>query len=358
MPDTNPYNATKPGHLFAGYEQTMQHMLQGLADGSSYAVIGGRRAGKTSFLMKLESEIINDAIPGKTAWVVKDSALALPGKIDREFLFKRLYSKLSEGWEAPDWQCDDSDEAYDCFLELTKNLAARFMEKSPNWLVVLILDELDAIKQKLGDDDAYFTNLRHLLMESPFKGQIRLVASGVRAMEALIGSGSSPLNNLISKPLSILSEGQARRLIRKGFADGIDSETEMLKVTGRHPYLMQAILQRCWSATNGNGANVNRALIQQSCQQYLREHDDFKRWVKHFTEYDHRVYYSLSQGPEDGLELSELRKQSNLGFGIGIDDIIKTFSYHGIVDDEIQDQPRIAGTLFRGWYLERFSTGG
>jgi KaiC/GvpD/RAD55 family RecA-like ATPase len=48
----NPYNSTKPGNLFTGYEKLGQRILNGLSNGKSFAVMGGRRCGKTSLLLQ------------------------------------------------------------------------------------------------------------------------------------------------------------------------------------------------------------------------------------------------------------------------------------------------------------------
>ena len=69
---------------------------------------------------------------------------------------------------------------------------------STDWIVILLIDELDAAIATLPDDQ-FFQNLRNLLMISRFHSHFRLVASGVTQMANLISSGSSPLNNLRSE---------------------------------------------------------------------------------------------------------------------------------------------------------------
>ncbi|HLC16535.1 MAG TPA: hypothetical protein VJL89_09955 [Thermodesulfovibrionia bacterium] len=56
----NPYNCTKPGNIFVGYKDLLEEILEGFYNGNSFAIIGGRRIGKTSFLMQLEKRLKSD----------------------------------------------------------------------------------------------------------------------------------------------------------------------------------------------------------------------------------------------------------------------------------------------------------
>src|ERR1700728_2791111 len=56
----NPYNCSSPGVLFTGYASTRRRMMQGLRNGNAYALLGGRRCGKASFLLELEKDLNRD----------------------------------------------------------------------------------------------------------------------------------------------------------------------------------------------------------------------------------------------------------------------------------------------------------
>jgi hypothetical protein len=51
----NTYNSTKPNNLFVGREELLEELINGFRNGNSFAVLGGRRCGKTSLLLELES---------------------------------------------------------------------------------------------------------------------------------------------------------------------------------------------------------------------------------------------------------------------------------------------------------------
>jgi hypothetical protein len=105
------------------------------------------------------------------------------------------------------------ERAYQDFLaqlDAVKLLLDR--QYGPDWLVILLIDELDAAVDKLTDDH-FFQNLRHLLMVSCYRSHFRLVVSGVQEMVRLTTSGSSPLNNLRNRYLRILTISEAQQLI-------------------------------------------------------------------------------------------------------------------------------------------------
>ena len=57
MNGRNPYNCAEPGNLFVGYERLRQELLNGFRNGRSYAILGGRRCGKTSLLKQIAVDL-------------------------------------------------------------------------------------------------------------------------------------------------------------------------------------------------------------------------------------------------------------------------------------------------------------
>ena len=53
----NPYNCSKPGWLFVGYQEIRKRIVRSLKHGNSFALLGGRRCGKTSLLLQLEKDL-------------------------------------------------------------------------------------------------------------------------------------------------------------------------------------------------------------------------------------------------------------------------------------------------------------
>jgi hypothetical protein len=71
----NPYDPSRPTkpHMFFGREEEARELINGMIapDGHSYALFGGRRFGKTSLLLEIESQILKLAV---------DPRLTLPYK--------------------------------------------------------------------------------------------------------------------------------------------------------------------------------------------------------------------------------------------------------------------------------------
>ena len=52
-----PYNSTETGKAFVGHREIREDVLRGLLNGGSYAILGGRRCGKSSMLKQLGREL-------------------------------------------------------------------------------------------------------------------------------------------------------------------------------------------------------------------------------------------------------------------------------------------------------------
>lgn len=348
----NPYNMTIPGNLFVGYEDTRQELLMGLRDGNSHAIIGGRRIGKTSLLLKINEDIGNEGLEPFTP---------LPRFLDIHALYTLTPASLFETIyllvvqdieEAPSWMPGKASRDYENFLHHL-DVAQPLLEKyyGSNWLVILLIDELDTAATGLADD-FFFRYLRNFLMVSRYRRHYRLVASGTNRMTDLIRFGS-PLNFLRNLSLGILTDQQARQLIAYGFPKGLGPEVEslLLQRTGRHPYLLQALLERLW----GWGNTVDIKAIRNAERGFLHQHDDFRHWMNAFGLAEHVVYQLLFEASEGALHVRELRQGIAPELHLNIDEALIVLSCHGVIDGTDMDVPKITGTLFRDWYWNNSS---
>ena len=244
----NPYSCTRPGNLFVGYADLRERLLEGFCDGDSFATLSGRRCGKTSLLLQLEKDL-----------QAQDLSLFVPlprfldmqafGTLTPASLFEALYVCVTQDVAAPAWSLRQTANVYQDFLQhLDAAKPLLDQQHGSNWLIILLIDELDAAVSPLKDDQ-FFQNLRNLLTVSRFQHHFRLVATGVNDLAELISSGSSPLNNLNNQYLRILTNEEAGELIHKGFPQGLPAELEqsLLERTGGHPYLLQGLLARTYA---------------------------------------------------------------------------------------------------------------
>ncbi|CAN5718655.1 hypothetical protein BH18ACI4_BH18ACI4_25920 [soil metagenome] len=347
MKGHNPYNCAIPGNLFVGYDRLRQELLNGFRNGRSYAILGGRRCGKTSLLKQLRTDLETAGLAPLTP-VPRLVDIQALGRCTPQLLFHELYRTIVQDVDAQPFHTREEGREYRDFLAALGDAKALLDKRYGRaWVVILLIDELDAAISKLPDDQ-FFQNLRNLLMMSDFRNHFRVVASGVNGMAKLITSGCSPLNNLRNKYLSILSISQMHELVLHGFQQGLDPDAEslLLQLTGRHPYLVQGLLEKLYDA----GGVPDRAKMQTAAGDFLREHRDFTRWLEMFGSTEHGVYQLLSQTTDGRLHVRDLRFGLDPSLAPNLDDALTVLSYHGVIDDSDPDRPCIAGAMFRDWY--------
>src|SRR4051794_15059557 len=115
MTDINPYNCTQPGNLFTGYEDELAEMTAGFRNVRSYAVLGGRKCGKTSLLLRVQDRVRRDGVPGFSAFACMiDLAAQVPHSVS-EF-FQILHDATVKDCGAPAWVQASATQPYQDFL--------------------------------------------------------------------------------------------------------------------------------------------------------------------------------------------------------------------------------------------------
>ena len=277
-----------------GYDRLRQVLIQGFCDGNSFAILGGRRCGKTSLLMQIESELNEQPLSSLCAVPRRFSIQAL-GQMTLGELFGQIYDLVTLGIDASARQKPSDGREYQDFLCQLDDASLKIaQEYGENWVVILLIDELDNALSLLYDDQ-FSQNLRHFLMESRLHRHFRIVASGVKEMGRLISSGSSPLNNLRHKYLGVLTGRQSERLVAHGFdKDEYDLETLgfLFNLTGRHPFLLQGVLEKMWMMKMESGGldEWDNKKLKRASQEFLKEHKDFQQWLNTFEESEQAIY--------------------------------------------------------------------
>ncbi|MDC0708831.1 SIR2 family protein [Stigmatella sp. ncwal1] len=347
----NPYNCSAPGRSFVGYQALLTEVLRGFVNEKSYALVGGRRCGKTSLLMKLRDELSREGLaPFRVLPRLLDIQAVVP-RSPFEF-FSRIHALLAEGLAVPAWDTPPPQQTYQEFLRRLDALQPILRQAhGDKWLAVLLLDELDVAPKTLPDDEC-FQNLRNLLTESRFKSYFRVVASGCSGMGSLIGSGS-PLNNLDKQYTRVLTVPEARELVARGFPEELEAEAEneLLSFTGGHPYALQGLLE--WLHEKPNP--VTREDVQSAAERFARSHgDELEVWYRDLGEAGRTCYEALARAPSEGLTKPQLRERVAKHF---VNDGLLSLSYHGLIHEESSGQKRIVGSLFKDWFLDHSNIG-
>ncbi|NJL59621.1 MAG: hypothetical protein HC887_08235 [Desulfobacteraceae bacterium] len=112
----NPYSCTIPGKLFVGYEDVIEELMNGFINGNSYAMLGGRRCGKTSFLIQMENLIQNKGLAPFHAMPGRFSVQEL-GKPTPNILFEKIYDMTTKDIGADAWKDGEINKEYQHFLK-------------------------------------------------------------------------------------------------------------------------------------------------------------------------------------------------------------------------------------------------
>ena len=223
------------------------------------------------------------------------------------------------------------------------------------WTAAILIDEIDTVAERLkenGYGDVFFGNLRHLVMEHEMRGGFRLVVTGVNDPEGVINKGS-PFNMLATVQLGILSAENVDTLIEVGFRDGMPrgAKERLVELTGRHPYLLQGVLQKLWCP---GGRNLDGEVLQGAANSFQQEHNDFARWLDVFDSVTRRIYAYLSAQAERGMSAAELSIKFSESSGRGVsrgevNDALTVLVTHGVIE-QVGASYRICGTMFRDWF--------
>ncbi len=220
----------------------------------------------------------------------------------------------------------------------------------PNWLVVLLIDELDAATTTLPDSRS-FELLRSLVMTSAYAPHFRVVATGVAGLTRLTAGEGSVLSNLEGHYLRVLSPDQARKLISANLELAPALEARVLELTGGHPYLLQALLGALWDLREDPLTEVH---VMRAAQKVISDRfGTFRQWLTGFGESGCAVYQALAEAG-DTLAVEALQRKLRLGPGV-VPEALHVLRFHGAVDDDNPAQPRIVARMFREWFQAEYS---
>ena len=351
----NPYRYQIPGHHYVG--DLPRRVIEGMTGrGQHFGIIGGRRCGKTSILKVLERRLPSES-PARAVVPVPVHVTALD-RVSPGVLFREILTAMTKGLKGYQWSgFAREEEPYAAFRTALKervgsDLTDRY---GSEWMAAILIDEIDTVAEKLkgnGYDDTFFGNLRHLVMEHEMRGGFRLVVTGVNDPEGVINRGS-PFNMLATVHLGILSAENVDTLIEVGFRDGMPSRAKerLVELTGRHPYLLQGVLQKLWCP---GGRNLDGEVLQGAADSFQQEHNDFARWLDVFESVTRRTYAYLSAQAERGMSTAELSTRLSEASGRGVsrgevNDALTVLVTHGVIE-QVGTSCRISGTMFRDWF--------
>lgn len=250
-PITNPYLPGTPlrkdNPLFYGREELFDFIAEHAGTHSQrnvFMLVGQRRTGKTSLLLRLEDYLPPHLIP---IYIDCQSLGVSPGMpaLLQEFAWHIADSLGARGLElaVPPidvWNADPARIFQREFLPAARRLLP------PEATLLMVFDEFEAFESMVADDilpRTFFPYMRHLMQHSSGLG---FVFVGTRRLEEMSADYWSVLFNIaLYRKIDFLSPQAAERLICEPVAPNLIYDDlaidKILRVTAGHPYFLQLV---------------------------------------------------------------------------------------------------------------------
>lgn len=231
-----------PENMFFGRDNELKTITRKIKD-ASFALVGGRKIGKTSTLSKIYRTL---------AETMDHFPLYLDCQSVRDY--NTFFEAISAIWEVR--LADDNPESF-------RHMVAELAREWQRGTIVILLDEVDALLQyDLQRQETLFRVFRALSQEA----KCRFVFCGERVLDGRLHAPDSPLFNFCDViHLSYLDRKSARRVIKEPIADmGIEFEDEdttvmrIMDMSSCHPNIVQYICQQLIRTINTRGSRVIR----------------------------------------------------------------------------------------------------
>ncbi len=249
----NPYRWDKVNiDLFYGRNQLRHELVEGLRNGQSFGVTGGRRMGKTTLLRRVEADLMEYA----KRWVnggllvipVYIDGLTLSPPIAPDNVFASILEKI-ERYITP-YTSSTSNNLRSTQIPLhpfTARLAQLIQSVASHRLqIVVLFDEVEPI---LSCDwgQGFFSNWRALLHNEPIVSPyVSATFAGASEMFQLARDVGSPLGNILSwRELVLFSSEDTSLLVNEPTGNHLHSEfaERVFQETGGHPALIQYLMK-------------------------------------------------------------------------------------------------------------------
>lgn len=360
---SNPYNYTDPAEeeMFVGRHDLLDEMVRELTGNvkRSYALIGGKRIGKTSMLLALERRLRQPKIVNDVAFAVCPVQLDLDNVADLpsenaffEWVERQVKSALEVKWPlGQEKPAEKGMPPNEVFKNRLKAWSATIKMQSERLLrLVLLFDEFEHLADKTWAMYTY-PKLRGLLQSE--STPIRIVAAGgPDFLSKVLSAGSDLENVLVQKELYCLDPVSADELIDKTPKRLLeDARQAVLAQSGGHPFLIQYLMYSLWPREI-KGTTVQT--VNMIAADFPLRSRVFERWCDVIGQPQLRTYAALAAA---GRPLNAFEIKSKLGGDLmEITKALRVLAYHGLVvklSDDSTGPYRIAGQMFRQWFMER-----
>ena len=328
----------------------------------SWAVIGGRRFGKSSVLKAMESHLtvrLADCAQGDRHIIPLIVDLKRCGTESEHSVYagilRALYRALRR---SPGLALDLSDTLLQAvaddhkealsfyqFEDVLDDLATHIEEKLGPLRLVFLLDEVEAVTC-FPWSETLFNQLRALIYDGPLADVVRLVLTGSAQVVRVHHAGSPLLNAVKIVHLEPFSESDLQTLIARGGEVAEDTSSAVQVQSGGHPFIAQYLLHHLW---DDGLAQATPAQVEQIAH-HMRQHRaaDLGGWWEAIGDSGQQAYTVLAATSEWLDERALLAEAQNAKQPL--EQGLAALCYHGLVTrDKSRQRYRVVGRLFLDW---------
>lgn len=355
--EKNPYEFLHPvrGDCFVGRQNIINEMCQELSfpEGASYAIIGGRRFGKSSILQSLEEASTKDNVCSNVLFVIIDlnQHFTTPENFFTFALNEIANKAFSKFRNMKDVQKFTDIYGYQCSYQGFVDTVYALLEcMSTGTRIVVLLDEIDSLLE-YDWHELLFDQLRTLVYSSKVKNAFSLVVAGTYYYYETKKRGSPLMNVLRPIHLECLTKDAIESLAELGGFPSEETINAVWAYSGGHPHLAQYIYYSLWKL-KPNFPSVNSGSILKIVKQYYRDYGaNLKNWVTSAGEDGCRVYDVL-QKQKHWLEEDVVARRAKLSMS-RTNQALVNLCFHGLIySDPETGKFRSQGDLFRNWFVQ------
>jgi hypothetical protein len=243
------------GEMFVGREREINNILQNM-DSRSYAILGGRRIGKTSMVKQIQLRLQSQGYK------------VLDLDCDEVMNYEEFYRLMIYEWtnELGAYRPAKDDFVPITFREFVAVLSASHPAKSP---LVFVFDEIDKLlmyDMEPQNREQLFRTFRDLSQRQ----RCQFIFNGERRIYKQLSDSSSPLFNFCMPiKLGLLSQDDARKLIEEPF-ERLDIPLEggraltdcIIDICSHHPNLIQKVCLELLTELDNSGDTVYPKITQ------------------------------------------------------------------------------------------------
>ena len=349
---TNPYTYTTSADaaMFFGRQAELQRITEGLLASHSFALIGGRRIGKTSLIEALQREFARRQADSRANTL----PVVLVINWDKHKInnindfFVVVIRNLTQALSAqvplthtPN-PTEEADEAFTRLLPLWDQEVRQHTGRALR--VILMLDKCDDLNGNAWVA-ALYARLRALHNNVQLRNTIKILMSGsLSFLRGEVQQKGSDLENMLEVcKIGVLDEAAARRLITEPLGSTMHEEvvSAVMAQSGRHPVLIQYLMHEFYRL----GAVPSLATPLSDNLSSL-----FTRWRSELGPATLKLYAHLALATE--AQTNEQLKRSLRRTGYQVAQAVDALIVYGLaVEVEPHDMPAymVTGSMFTTW---------